>query len=252
MTMPAAGYGARVSALVTQGLAQLVRVPAHSHRAGAARGWARQSLWLALGCGVVIVGLMFFIDAAEIALMPARGTQWLWPVRILTDFGKSRYVLLALFVAMVTVVLLTARLRGPPHATLVGLATRLQYLFLAVLVPVLVGEVLKGTIGRGRPFVGGSANVFNYSHFHWAEAYASFPSGHAITACGLAFAVSAVWPKLRGWMIAYAIAIVLSRLVLLAHHPSDVVGGMLVGVIGAALVRYWFAARRLVFSILTL
>jgi undecaprenyl-diphosphatase len=50
-------------------------------------------------------------------------------------------------------------------------------------------------------------------------------------------------------MIAYAIAIALSRLVLLAHHPSDVVAGALVGVIGAMAVRYWFAARRLGFAI---
>ena len=40
-----------------------------------------------------------------------------------------------------------------------------------------------------------------------------------------------------------------SRLVLLAHHPSDVVAGALIGVIGAMLVRYWFAARRLAFAI---
>jgi undecaprenyl-diphosphatase len=37
--------------------------------------------------------------------------------------------------------------------------------------------------------------------------------------------------------------------VLLAHHPSDVVAGALTGVVGAMLVRYWFAARRLGFKI---
>ena len=36
---------------------------------------------------------------------------------------------------------------------------------------------------------------------------------------------------------------------LLAHHPSDVVAGALVGIIGAMFVRYWFAARRLGFAI---
>jgi undecaprenyl-diphosphatase len=50
-------------------------------------------------------------------------------------------------------------------------------------------------------------------------------------------------------MIVYAVLIAISRLVLLAHHPSDVVAGALIGVVGAMLVRYWFAARRLGFAI---
>jgi undecaprenyl-diphosphatase len=35
----------------------------------------------------------------------------------------------------------------------------------------------------------------------------------------------------------------------LAHYPSDVVAGALIGVVGAMVVRYWFAARRLGFAI---
>jgi membrane-associated phospholipid phosphatase len=58
-----------------------------------------------------------------------------------------------------------------------------------------------------------------------------------------------VWPHLRSVMLIYAVTIGASRLVLLAHHPSDVVAGALVGVIGAMLVRYWFAARHLAFTI---
>ena len=50
-------------------------------------------------------------------------------------------------------------------------------------------------------------------------------------------------------MIAYAILIAFSRLVLLAHHPSDVVAGALIGVVGAMFIRYWFAARRMGFAI---
>jgi membrane-associated phospholipid phosphatase len=50
-------------------------------------------------------------------------------------------------------------------------------------------------------------------------------------------------------MMLYAVLIAASRLVLLAHHPSDVVAGGLIGVVGAMGVRYWFAARRLGFAI---
>ncbi len=70
-------------------------------------------------------------------------------------------------------------------------------------------------------------------YFVGGEAYASFPSGHADHRLALAFAVSAVWPQARLAMLVYAVTIALSRLVLLAHHPSDVVAGALVGVIGA-------------------
>jgi undecaprenyl-diphosphatase len=35
----------------------------------------------------------------------------------------------------------------------------------------------------------------------------------------------------------------------LAHHPSNVVAGALIGVVGAMGVRYWFAARGLGFAI---
>jgi undecaprenyl-diphosphatase len=132
---------------------------------------------------------------------------------------------------------------------LLSLGTRLQFLFLAVLVPVLAGEVIKWIAGRGRPFVGGKADAFNFAHFSGTEAYASFPSSHAITSFALAFAVSALWPQARAAMIVYALLIAASRLVLLAHHPSDVVAGALIGVVGAMLVRYWFAARRLGFAI---
>jgi undecaprenyl-diphosphatase len=65
----------------------------------------------------------------------------------------------------------------------------------------------------------------------------------------LAFAVIALWPHLRTVMLIYAVTIAATRLVLLAHHPSDVVAGALLGVIGAMLVRYWFAARHLAFTI---
>src|SRR5207237_2866669 len=99
------------------------------------------------------------------------------------------------------------------------------------------------------PFVGGKANAFNFEPFTGTEAYFSFPSGHAVTAFALAFAVGAAWPRARLAMYVYAVVIATTRLVLLAHHPSDVVAGALIGVVGAMSVRYWFAARRLGFAI---
>jgi undecaprenyl-diphosphatase len=242
-------YFVRLGSFVWLSLAQLVHAPSHSRRAEAARRWARYSLFLTTGIGVAIVVLMYMLDATEIGWMPARGTAWLWPVRILTDFGKAAYVLWPLAAILVAIALLFPRARGMARAVLIGFGIRILFIFFAVLLPVLAGEIIKDIVGRGRPFVGGHANAFNFSHFAGTEAYASFPSGHATAAFALAFAVSAVWPHLRGVMLVYAVMIGATRLVLLAHHPSDVVAGALVGVIGAMSVRYWFAACHLAFII---
>ncbi|WP_426433851.1 phosphatase PAP2 family protein [Bradyrhizobium genosp. P] len=244
-----ANYFGRLLTLVWLSFAQLVRAPSHSRRAEAARRSARHVLLLVVIIGAVIATLMYAFDVEEIGLMPPRGTPSLWWARILTDFGKDSHVLWALGVLLIVVALTVPALRGVARATLLGLGTRLQYLFLSVALSVAVGELIKWMVGRGRPFVGGKANAFNFQHFAGTEAYSSFPSGHSITAFALAFAVSAVWPRTRVVMLVYALVIIATRLVLLAHHPSDVVAGALLGVIGAMAVRYWFAARRLGFAI---
>ncbi len=242
-------YFYRFCAVVQLAGTQLVRSPSHSRRAEAARRSARHGLLLTTIAAAGIIALMYALDAREIVLMPPRGTVSLWPVRILTDFGKSAYVLWFLAGLLFAVAIVAPQLRATSRTLLLGFGTRLQFVFVAVLVPVLTGEAIKWAVGRGRPFVGGEANVFNFAHFNGTEAYASFPSGHAVTSFALAFAVSAVWSQARAIMIVYAVLIAISRLVLLAHHPSDVVAGALIGIIGAMFVRYWFAARRLGFAI---
>ena len=242
-------YVSRLFGLVRQSATQLVRPPSHSRRAEAARRSARHVLLLVAILGAAIIALMYALDVTEIGLMPPRGTASLWPVRILTDFGKSAYILWLLAAVLFAIAIVSPRLRGTSRSLLLSLGTRLQFVFFAVLTPVLVGELIKWIVGRGRPFVGGHANAFNFAHFAGTEAYASFPSGHAITSFALAFAVSALWPQARAAMVAYAILICATRLVLLAHHPSDVVAGALIGIVGAMSVRYWFAARRLGFTI---
>ena len=168
---PRAGYPAQLLAVSGHALAQLVRTPSHSRRAAAARKLARHSLWLSAAGAALIIVLMVAFDRTEIQLMPARGTPALWPIRILTDFGKDENVLSLLGVALIVVALVAAGLYGTRRTLLLGFGTRLQYLFLSVAVSVFVAEILKYLIGRGRPFVGGKANPFNFVPFAGTEAY---------------------------------------------------------------------------------
>jgi len=243
------GYVPQLSNLMAQSAGALLRSPSHSRRAEARRRLARHSLWLVAALSVLIIVLMFVFDATEIGLMPVRGSPELWPVRVLTDFGKDEYVLWTLAIVFAVAALACPLAQPDMRRRLMRLTVHLEYLLLAVALSVLVAEIIKWAAGRGRPFVGGRANAFNFVPFIGTEAYSSFPSAHAVTAFALAFAVTAIWPRLWLAAFAYALLIGASRLVLLAHHPSDVVGGALIGVVGAMVVRYWFAARRVGFDI---
>ena len=143
--------------------------------------------------------------------------------------------------------LATPALPRMSRGVLAALAVRLGFLFFAIGLPGLVFTVGKRLIGRARPFVEGSANPLIYRPLGWNVEYASLPSGHAIDAFAAAMAIGALWPRARFVLWTYAVLIAVSRVVLTAHFPSDVMVGAVVGVIGALLVRDWYAARRLAF-----
>src|SRR5260221_6673603 len=168
------GYFSQVLCLARMSATELVRRPSHSRRAEAARRSARRGLLLVAIVSAAIIALMVALDVTEIGLMPPRGTASLWPVRILTDFGKSAYVLWLLAIMLFAVAIMSPRLRATSRSLLLGFGVRLQFLFFAVLVSVLAGEVIKWIVWRCRPVAGGQADAFNFVPFAGTEAYASF------------------------------------------------------------------------------
>jgi membrane-associated phospholipid phosphatase len=197
----------------------------------------------------LVVASMFFLDTATTAW--ARNLPpWLKAVaEPLTDYGRSSTFIVPLgFVLVVIAALITPRLPVLAQGALAMLAVRFGFLLVAIGLPSLFVTIVKRLIGRARPYVGAHDDPFTYVPFIWDPKYASMPSGHATTAAAAAFAIGALWPRLRPLAWLYAVIIVCTRIVLVAHHPSDVLAGLLVGVVGAALVRRWFAARCLAFS----
>jgi undecaprenyl-diphosphatase len=197
----------------------------------------------------VIIASMFLFDTKAIELA-RREPLWLHDFADeITNYGRSStflypfgMVLLALAAA------LSPWLTKMSQGVLAALAVRFGFLFVAIGLPSLFATVIKRLIGRARPYVGGHDDPFAYMPFIWKPEYASMPSGHATTAAAAAVAIGAVWPRVRAVMWIYALVIMASRILIFVHHPSDVLGGAVVGVIGALIVRRWFAARRLGFS----
>jgi len=193
--------------------------------------------------------LVWAIDGSAIRLA-RKLPNWIVIVfNALTDFGKSGWFLWPTGVALLVIAAVAAifPLRRISRQVLAGVAIRLEFLFVAVAAPGIFTNLVKFLFGRGRPFVGGDVDV--YLPFDTRAAYASLPSGHATTAFSVLVAFGALFPAWRPYLWTYAIVIALSRVVVTAHHPTDVLAGAVVGALGALLIRNAFAARRLAFMV---
>jgi undecaprenyl-diphosphatase len=206
----------------------------------------------AISAGVaaaVLVILMTTIDAASV-----RGVGYVprWLVSVLdeiTDYGKSGWFLWPLGLLFLALASLPPILLPFSQRVLAAIMVRVGFLFTAIAVPSLFVTIVKRLIGRARPLVGGSLDPYLFSPFVWRVEYAGMPSGHATTAFAVLVAFGTLWPRARTVLLIYAALIAISRVVLTAHYPTDVIAGAIVGMAGAALVRRYFALRRLGFSI---
>ncbi len=204
--------------------------------------------------GIVImlgaaVAAMFFLDvpAVEWAHHLPRGI--VEPFEQITNAGLSGWYLIPSSV----IVLLLAALASPrlprfSWGVLTAMAARFSFFFLAIAVPGLITTFLKHVFGRARPYIEAPGHPFTFIGANLDSNYESLPSGHATTAASVAVAIGALFPSARWIMWLYVLIIMFSRIVLMSHHVSDVLAGALVGTLFAALVRRWFAARRLAFS----
>jgi membrane-associated phospholipid phosphatase len=206
--------------------------------------------WLAIMLTIaVIVALMFSVDIAASDWARQLPPRLIDIADQITNFGLSGWFLYPLgFVLLVVAAAMTPRLSRRTQGTLAALAARFGFLFVAIGLPGLFVTIVKRLIGRARPYVGVRDDPFAYIPFIWRPEYASMPSGHATTATAAAIAIGAIWPQSRAVMWPYAVIIMLTRVVINVHHPSDVIAGAFVGVVGALLIRRFFAARRLVFG----
>ncbi len=221
--------------------------PAKLH---APRLWPASTRALAIAAAVVLAVLLIcivFIDG-PVARAVSHAPPWVvWPFQQITDFGLSGWFLWPLGLLFLALAALPP-LTGFSQAVLAAVMVRVGFLFLAIGVPGLTVSIVKRLIGRARPLAIGHIDPFAFAPFIWRPDYASLPSGHATTAFSVLVAFGTLWPRARTALLLYALAISLSRVMVMAHYPSDVLAGAVVGSAGVIMVRSYFASRRLAFG----
>jgi membrane-associated phospholipid phosphatase len=197
----------------------------------------------------LVIATMFALDAWAIIHARRLPATLIVAEQRLTELGTAGWFLWPLGIMLLALAALDSPvLPRFSRAILAAFAVRLGFVFMAVGLPSLFATIVKRLIGRGRPFVEGT-DVFAYEPFSWTARYASMPSGHTTTAFAALVAIGAIFPQARALLWIYAVMIGLSRVIITAHHPSDVIAGAIVGAASALLVRNWFAARRLGFKV---
>lgn len=106
---------------------------------------------------------------------------------------------------------------------------------------ILTNFILKDMVARPRPYMSGILEYKDWWQYAGmvTESDFSFPSGHttAMTAAMMSLVFMAKTKK-KYWCIVFIFLMGVSRNYLMVHYPTDVIGGMISGLVGATVAYF--------------
>ena len=114
------------------------------------------------------------------------------------------------------------------------------FVFLSLSFTGIFNTLMKWIAGRHRPVDLINPGYYGFDYFGNIYELTSFPSGHTQTAFTLATALAILFPRWRIPLFVIAVAVGLSRVILVSHYLSDVIAGAGIGIIGALTIKYYF------------
>ncbi|OUS08265.1 hypothetical protein A9Q96_02060 [Rhodobacterales bacterium 52_120_T64] len=159
----------------------------------------------------------------------------------ITDLGNSGWmaiVLISLWIVSSALARFT-----PENPRWKRLSRQSVYVFAAVALSGIFTMIVKGIVGRARPYKFETEGPFGFDPFVFQSSFASWPSGHTTTAFAFAVAIVLLVPRAKYILLPLAVLAAYSRMAVDAHYLADVIMGTTVGTIGAILVYQWLAPK---------
>ena len=158
-------------------------------------------------------------------------SDWLTPiVEAFTHLGDSEFIIPLAFVGLILCLFKKTRKVG---ATLV---------FAIIVGTLITNVVMKPFVLRPRPFQSLADNPMYWQWYteagaHPESLFRSFPSGHTTGAfeIGMALFFTVSNKKIKWIFPVYSVLIGCSRLYLMVHYCTDVIGGMICGTVAAVI-----------------
>lgn len=197
---------------------------------------------------VAILAILSVVDIAASQGAINWPDQWRAPFFFITDYGLSDWILIPSLALMILLRLAMFPLQGVWRQAVGELAMIFAFIFVGVGVPGLITNLFKRLVGRGRPSEFEASGAFSFQNFFNDWTFQSFPSGHAATAIATAFVMGFLWPRSFLVLLIVGVVVAISRVPVGAHYPTDIFAGIVIGALGAYLVRNVFARKGWLFE----
>ena len=121
------------------------------------------------------------------------------------------------------------------------------FVFFSILLSGIVAQISKHIIGRPRPILYNASDIKALDLLNFDSKWHSFPSGHTTTIFAFIFCLFFLFPKIKNFLIALAVIIASTRVIIGAHFVSDIFGGVLVAYLCTIFVRNKFSKKNKLF-----
>ena len=167
--------------------------------------------------------------------------------RIISNVGDATFWLLLASAGIIFCIYIrSTQYLVPYHRQLKVYLLQLTFVTSTWLLSGVIHHVIKIVLGRYRPRYLFSENWYGINPLNFNIAHNSFPSGHTQTIFAITIGLTLLYPRLGIFLVPLAVLVGISRVVLIAHYPSDVLFGAYLGMATAILVkRHYFDKRNI-------
>ena len=204
----------------------------------------KKLLLLGLLTALICTLSYFYFDRAAIEYFLAVDPEIIAAFKLLTEGGDSLYSLL---IGGLAFLIGQQLLRREIIEKTRYWAERAKiwggFLFTSVALSGLCTNLIKMLLGRARPVKLLTENLYGFQFFQVEPKLTSFPSGHSDTAMATALVLWYLWPRSWPLGLLLAVGVMLSRVAVLKHFPSDTLAGAYLAVVTTYYIQRWFKRR---------